>query len=1045
MSSYFPFSTSSSSSLPPTSTSTAHLDDPHLQVTVTPSASAYYAGETFSVTITFTNTRTPPSDASIPKTPGSVPPTAEVRSATRQLPLSDARDIASASALDLPKRRNHIGRNLPRIPLYHDEKDANADAGPSRLTTPLSINSTPGQIANDPGYLYSPGANTSFRASGSGWPSSANGPSSPTREGPMNFRSPDGWGRKEDGGAGNSQQANGKESGHTRRARSLALGKGTMSPQELVWALGGQPTPPPLPSRRPQSGTTIPSHHPHSRKISITNFPISPPSNEPLDVLSPPLRPVNERYPSLASEAGPSRPTSRPKLSRAPSSTSTQATTTTTDDDTFISNDALTRSKSRPGPPTPVAHARTPSYYNAYGASFLGLNSPPPLPPPTHPYIRERLPSDRGTTNILWAYTRLVAHFHPSNAHIPPDPLLPLRAQLLHQPVGSGSLSASPSLAGTTPGHESSRWQLSFGTGTIGNATQPSLTGSLFGLAKDLVMGGRGGTLEEERKRVWNMKDLPVLETTRSLLGVDLKLKEGESREFTYTLQLPTILPPAHRGKAFRFSYDLVVSLNVALPGGGGRQKSKDVTVPIRVWANVSVGNPLRTYDVLHPIIQTKEEGVVQEVETESTEEPVTSLGVTAGSSHGPDVRRRSSASDKLRLKNGDTQESLQAYARHLLDTLEPPSSLICSDSKSPRQSPLSPSGGPARLPRSRVVSPSSPAFNIPPLPKMNGESPHTRTSTGGQRDRLDIPGSAAGLVLLDGTDGTLGKGFKPRARQGSFVEGDDELVEEGHTGCGEAVEILSRHSPKASYDIAKDGEVVAVLTLIKTTYRLGETVLGVVTFNEPDTERRVLKFSAFLESHELIPQPLLPPPGNHQLPLTRLHAEHRSSYVVSSSRLAFSLDIPSDATPAFSLAAGEGDKGGLEWKVKLQFVVAVPPHHHGNDHRRKESVDRSGDERHQHPASNAVSLLPLPRNGNDNDNKFYSASTTLAPLVPVHSGTLFPNGTGYIGGNGKENTHVSGPKRLVEMKTELVECEVPVKVLAGNTAFVVRPSVWVI
>jgi hypothetical protein len=34
----------------------------------------------------------------------------------------------------------------------------------------------------------------------------------------------------------------------------------------------------------------------------------------------------------------------------------------------------------------------------------------------------------------------------------------------------------------------------------------------------------------------------------------------------------------------------------------------------------------------------------------------------------------------------------------------------------------------------------------------------------------------------------------------------------------------------------------VAVLTLIKTTYRLGETVLGVVTFNSPMSERRVLK-----------------------------------------------------------------------------------------------------------------------------------------------------------------------------------------------------------
>jgi len=172
-------------------------------------------------------------------------------------------------------------------------------------------------------------------------------------------------------------------------------------------------------------------------------------------------------------------------------------------------------------------HSRTPSYHNAYGASLMGILA---QPPPSHPYIRSQEP--RGTTTILWAYTRLVAHFHPSNTHIPPDPLLPLRSMLLHQPVGSGSLMPGPSSLDTANGMKpsSSRWEFSFGTGTIGQETQPSLTGSLFGLAKGLVTGGSGGTLEEERKRVWNMKDLPVLETTRSLLGVDVKLKEGEEK-----------------------------------------------------------------------------------------------------------------------------------------------------------------------------------------------------------------------------------------------------------------------------------------------------------------------------------------------------------------------------------------------------------------------------------------------------------------------------------------------------------------------------------
>lgn len=134
---------------------------------------------------------------------------------------------------------------------------------------------------------------------------------------------------------------------------------------------------------------------------------------------------------------------------------------------------------------------------------------------------------------IVWAYSRLRGQFHPSNSYIPPDPLLPLRSTLLHQPLGSGSMGDGMTKS------TSSRWQLSFGTGAVGHSSQPSLTGSLFGLARELV-GGKGGSLEEERKRVWNMKDLPVFETERSVLGVDLELKAGEMTQCKSVAKLKT-------------------------------------------------------------------------------------------------------------------------------------------------------------------------------------------------------------------------------------------------------------------------------------------------------------------------------------------------------------------------------------------------------------------------------------------------------------------------------------------------------------------------
>ena len=44
------------------------------------------------------------------------------------------------------------------------------------------------------------------------------------------------------------------------------------------------------------------------------------------------------------------------------------------------------------------------------------------------------------------------------------------------------------------------------------------------------------------------------------------------------------------------------------------------------------------------------------------------------------------------------------------------------------------------------------------------------------------------------------------------------------------------------SYDVNKDGVNVAVLTFVKSAYRLGETVLGVLELNGRANRARVLK-----------------------------------------------------------------------------------------------------------------------------------------------------------------------------------------------------------
>lgn len=174
----------------------------------------------------------------------------------------------------------------------------------------------------------------------------------------------------------------------------------------------------------------------------------------------------------------------------------------------------------------------------------------------------------------------------------------------------------------------------------------------------------------------------------------------------------------------------------------------------------------MRTYDVLKPIIQNKEEGHVEDV---GNSVDLQSPYVREGRTKIPAQRRQANMPDQLRIKTGDTSESLRAYALHLLD--------ILNDDEI-NTLPLSPNM-PKSLHRLSTSSPSSPAFHIPILP----------TVTAGQTtELLDIPSSTSRLQDRD---------F--RLKKDSFIEGDNVFSDElgGSEGCGEAVEILSRHSAK--------------------------------------------------------------------------------------------------------------------------------------------------------------------------------------------------------------------------------------------------------
>ncbi|KAI7877208.1 Rgp1-domain-containing protein [Lichtheimia hyalospora FSU 10163] len=149
----------------------------------------------------------------------------------------------------------------------------------------------------------------------------------------------------------------------------------------------------------------------------------------------------------------------------------------------------------------------------------------------------------------------------------------------------------------------------------------------------------------------------------------------------------------------------------------------------------------------------------------------------------------------------------------------------------------------------------------------------------------------------------------------------DDETAEKRMYGraCAQIVSRITNASRKAMFDICKNNQRVAQLHLTKTSYRLGEAVLGVLDF-----EHAVLptyEVSILLESNEIVESDIALRQPNQIARISRkCYAEHHS-FCLSHRRLAFSLPIPTIASPEFQTTGVK-----LQYYLKFEFIVAQRP-----------------------------------------------------------------------------------------------------------------------
>ncbi len=221
------------------------------------------------------------------------------------------------------------------------------------------------------------------------------------------------------------------------------------------------------------------------------------------------------------------------------------------------------------------------------------------------------------------------------------------------------------------------------------------------------------------------------------------------------------------------------------------------------------------------------------------------------------------------------------------------------------------------------------------------------------------------------------------------------------------------------------------------------------------------------LEAHESLPSdlafPSTPTDKRHPSPssptasspsyMRRMHAEHHASFMPQTLRTTFALDIPSDATPSFRLSlGGKPSEGGLAWKVRLCLLVAVaapdaqvrgmvregPRGHWGSTWVPTGSL--APRERPPKPDAPAEKLAsPLPTSPAQTRSW---ASLFASTFLGISEGGVH-DGDGALtdeeDAEGGEVDLGAGEEGWREIAVETVECEVPVMVWPGNTAF--RPE----
>ncbi|TVY81275.1 Protein sat1 [Lachnellula suecica] len=235
----------------------------------------------------------------------------------------------------------------------------------------------------------------------------------------------------------------------------------------------------------------------------------------------------------------------------------------------------------------------------------------------TETLASEYMPQQTGRIPAYGNHTRKPSNLVPSNQHRPPETLMMGYAQI------HGSFTLDGSLIIQAPFEEVKRKGAvgGQGGGVIGVESKNKRDSGLlrgfgwgnFGESLGGLLGGGELSSIKDMRGIASSRSIPLLSTPQSILFVDLRLAPGESKSYKYAFKLPRGLPPSHRGKTIKISYQLVIGTQ--RPGGAKEQQVKSVEVPFRILGSVNSHGELLGHDLMSPYIILHDQARVKSIE----------------------------------------------------------------------------------------------------------------------------------------------------------------------------------------------------------------------------------------------------------------------------------------------------------------------------------------------------------------------------------------------------------------------------------------------